>query len=253
MAGRRGRTRLIGIVPEYVGFIPEGIPTGDIVELTLDELEAIRLLDLEKMSQEETAACMGVARTTVTSIYERARTKVADCLVNGKELLVEGGNVAFRPDAMSDCSTVSIPKKRENLMRVAVTYENGSIFQHFGRTQSFKLYDVEDGTITSTQVVGTQGAGHGALTGFLKGNNVDVLICGGIGGGAQSALARQGIELYGGLSGLADDVVNRLVAGELEKTNVPICDHHGHGHAHGHGRSGECGHSHGNELYSDEG
>lgn len=237
MAGRKGRTRFVGIVPEFVGFVPDGIPTGDTVELAYDELEVIRLLDLEKMSQEEAAAHMGVSRTTVTGIYERARSKVADSLVNGKRLCIEGGNVAFPPCGSADFKFASNPKKKEALMRVAVAYENGEIFQHFGRTQAFKLYDIDNGRVVAMQVVDTQGSGHGALAGFLKGNDVDVLLCGGIGGGAQSVLAAQGIELYGGLSGLADDAVSCLLAGILEKSTMPACDHHGHSH-------GECHHGH---------
>lgn len=246
MAGRKGRTRLVGIVPDYTGFVPEGIPTGTAVELTYDELESIRLLDLEKLSQEEAANRMGVARTTVTGIYERAREKVADSLVNGKALLIEGGNVCFPACDQGRFSHASSPKRNEDVMRVATTYEDGSIFQHFGRTQTFKLYDVENGAITSTQVVDTQGAGHGALADFLKENGVDVLICGGIGGGAQNRLASMGIELYGGLSGSADQAVASLVAGTLQKSENIACDHHGHGDGgchHDHAE-GECCHDH---------
>ena len=239
MAGRKERTRFVGIVPEFVGFVPDGILAGDTVELAYDELEVIRLLDLEKMSQEEAAVRMGVSRTTVTGIYERARSKVADSLVNGKRLRIEGGNVVFPPCGEAGFVSAGSPKKKEALMRVAVTYENGEIFQHFGRTQTFKLYDIDGGQVVSTQVVDTQGSGHGALAGFLKGNDVDVLLCGGIGGGAQSALAAQGIELFGGLSGLADDAVSCLLAGILEKSTMPVCGHH-----HGHSRGG-C--RHGNE------
>lgn len=230
-------TRTIGIVPEYVGFIPDGIPNGDAVELAFDELETIRLLDLEKMSQAEAASKMGVARTTVTSIYERARTKVADSLVNGKRLLVEGGNVAFPSNDGSEFVPKSKPKEKESIMRVAVTYDNGSVFQHFGKTESFKLYDIDSGVVTGTQVAETQGAGHSALAGFLKGNGVDVLLCGGIGGGAQRALAEQGIDLYGGLSGSADQLIAELIEGTLQKNDIASCDHHGHG-------EGACSHGH---------
>lgn len=241
MVGRRSMTRSVGIVPEYVGFIPDGIPNGDAVELAYDELETIRLLDLEKLSQAEAASEMGVARTTVTSIYERARTKVADSLVNGKRLLVEGGNVAF-PSSDSSFAPESRPKEKEAIMRVAVTYEDGSVFQHFGKTESFKLYDIDDGVVASTQIVETQGTEHGALAGFLKGNDVDVLLCGGIGGGAQRALADQGIELYGGLSGSADQLVAELIEGTLQKSDLTSCDHHGHGEgacSHGYRRGDE--------------
>ena len=99
-------------------------------------------------------------------------------------------------------------------MRIAVTYENGEIFQHFGHTEQFKLYDVEDKKIVKEQVVDTMGSGHGALAGFLLENGVNALICGGIGGGAQNALAQAGIQLYGGVAGSADDAARafRLIA-----------------------------------------
>ena len=85
-------------------------------------------------------------------------------------------------------------------MKIAVTYENGQIFQHFGHTEMFKIYQIEENKVTGTDVVDTNGSGHGALAGFLKEKGVDTLICGGIGGGAQNALAEMGIRLYGGVS-----------------------------------------------------
>ena len=121
-------------------------------------------------------------------------------------------------------------------MKIAVTYENGQIFQHFGHSRQFKLYDVADGRITGEKVVDTMGSGHGALAGFLSANGADTLICGGIGGGAQQALAQAGIRLYGGVSGSADDAVRALLDGTLHYTPAVRCDHHDHEH-------GEGGHS----------
>ena len=95
-------------------------------------------------------------------------------------------------------------------MKIAVTYENGQIFQHFGHTSQFKLYDVADGKVVNSRVVDTNGSGHGALAGFLMQHGVTTLICGGIGGGAQAALANVGITLYGGVSGSADEAVAAL-------------------------------------------
>ena len=112
------------------------------------------------------------------------------------------------------------------IMRIAVTYENGNIFQHFGHTQQFKLYDVQDGTITSSDIVAANGSGHGALAGFLLANNVNILICGGIGGGAQMALAQAGIGLYAGNSGDADTSVMSLLCGTLVQNANPTCNHH---------------------------
>ncbi len=130
-------------------------------------------------------------------------------------------------------------------MKIAVTYEAGEIFQHFGHTQSFKFYDVEDGKVVESQVVDTNGSGHGALATLLAENDIDVLICGGIGGGAQMALAQAGIKLYGGVSGSADAAVEALLKQELDYNPNVQCNHHGEGHEH-HGNcgSGGCGSNH---------
>ena len=122
-------------------------------------------------------------------------------------------------------------------MKIAVTYENGEVFQHFGHTENFKIYEAENGTIVNAQVVPTQGSGHGALAGFLAGRKVDVLLCGGIGGGAKSALADAGIELYGGVTGDADDAVQAFLSGALQYDADVVCAHHEHGH----GCGGKCG------------
>ena len=95
-------------------------------------------------------------------------------------------------------------------MKIAVTYENGEVFQHFGHSEQFKLYEANNGTVTHAEVVDTNGSGHGALAGFLKGHGVDVLICGGIGGGAKNALAQAGIQLFGGVQGDADQAVRKF-------------------------------------------
>lgn len=130
-------------------------------------------------------------------------------------------------------------------MKIAVTYEAGEIFQHFGHTQSFKFYDVEDGKVVESQVVDTNGSGHGALATLLAENDIDILICGGIGGGAQMALAQAGIKLYGGVSGNADAAVEALLKQELDFNPNVQCNHHGEGHEH-HGNcgSGGCGSNH---------
>ena len=119
-------------------------------------------------------------------------------------------------------------------MRIAVTYENGNIFQHFGHTEQFKVYDVQDGKIVASQVIDTNGSGHGALAGVLSALEADILICGGIGGGAQTALANAGIKLYGGVSGDADAAVQAFLAGQLDFNPDVRCTHHDEGHDHGH-------------------
>ena len=117
-------------------------------------------------------------------------------------------------------------------MKIAVTYDNGNIFQHFGRTESFKVYEVEDGKIVSSEVIGSDGIGHGALAGLLAGNAIQVLICGGLGGGALNALRNAGIEVCAGASGSADEAVEAYLRGDLVDSGAN-CDHHHH-------EEGEC-------------
>ena len=123
-------------------------------------------------------------------------------------------------------------------MKIAVTYENGQIFQHFGHTAQFKVYDVEDGKIVSKTIVDTEGQGHGALARLLTVIGADILICGGIGGGAQMALAEAGIKLYGGVIGSCDAAVEAYLANNLGYNPNVKCDHHDHEHA---GGAHSCG------------
>lgn len=249
---RPSRCRRICTEPAYDSFILEGISCGERVILTVDEYEVIRLIDLEKLTHEQCARQMDISRTTVTEVYEAAREKIADSIVHGKPLLIAGGNyrlcdgsaVRFcqkncrKSEAAAAASAVRM--KGEDEMRIAVTFENGEVFQHFGHTEQFKIYDVADGQITGEQVIDTNGSGHGALSGLLGGMDVDTLICGGIGYGAKVALAEAGIELYGGVTGSADDAVKAFLAGNLDYNPDTECNHHGHGHQEGHCH-GHCG------------
>ncbi len=129
-------------------------------------------------------------------------------------------------------------------MKVAVTYENGEVFGHFGHTEQFKIYEVEGTKVISSQIVDTNGNGHGALAGFLKEHGVEVLICGGIGAGARNALKEAGISLYPGVIGNADNSVKDYLKNQLSYNPDEMCDHHGHGHdkksCGDHGHCGTC-------------
>ena len=119
-------------------------------------------------------------------------------------------------------------------MKIAATYEDGNIFAHFGHTAQFKIYEVEDGKVISSQVVDTNGSGHGALAGFLAHLGVNTLICGGIGGGARFALEDLDIEIFGGVSGDADEAVRAFISGKLAFNPNVMCNHHDHHHGEGH-------------------
>ena len=110
-------------------------------------------------------------------------------------------------------------------MKIAVTFENGQVFQHFGHTETFKIYDIEDGKVVASEVIGSNGSGHGALAGLLAQQDIKVLICGGLGDGAKNALTEAGIEVFSGAQGNADAAVDAYLKGELVSAGVN-CDHH---------------------------
>lgn len=244
---RPQRKRTIYQLPECRKFTADHA-NGEVI-LTLDELEAIRLMDQEGLDQAQCGERLHVGRTTAQNIIRRAHRKVADALVNGMSIRIDGGNVDYSDDREFGCCRWDFESVKRTgglndftevkQMKIAVTYdrENGEIFQHFGRTEFFKVYDIDSsGAVRSSEVVSTNGQGHGALAGVLKSLQADVLICGGIGGGAQMALSEAGIKLYGGCSGDADKSVEDFLNGSLNYQEDVKCDHHGEHH------DGQCGH-----------
>ena len=229
-----------------------------VIALTVEEYETLRLIDYQGLSQEACARQMEASRATIQALYAEARKKTARFLVEGTSLIIEGGHYEIcqskgRCDLLKTRGRTVCEKEGASNMKIAVTYENGEVFQHFGHSEAFKLYEVEGGEVKSSEVVPTNGSGHGALAGFLRERGVEVLICGGIGAGAQNALAEAGIKLYGGVSGSADSAVQALIEGNLSYNPDVMCDHHGEDHhgdhencgGHGEGHDscgGHCGH-----------
>ena len=243
---RPQRCRRICGLPHVTSFCPEKVRGEAPIQLTLDEYEVIRLVDLEEKSHQVCASQMDISRSTVQEIYESARRKLAACLVYGRPLEITGGRYRLcqgREGCGQCCqwqngkeavANLQLPQRKGDMaMKIAVTYDNGAVFQHFGHTAQFKVYEVTDGKVTDSQVVDTNGSGHGALAGVLLRLGVDTLICGGIGGGAQAALAGAGIRLYGGVSGSADQAVEALLSGTLGYDPNVHCDHHDHEDGHG--------------------
>ncbi len=225
---RPKRCRRICGYPSCWSFAPEGVNDPETIDFKLDEYEVIRLIDHEKMTQEECAKFMGVSRATVTSIYENARFKISDAMVCGKRIRITGGSY------MIDSIPASIQLN-----------EDGMVGQHFGKTEQFKVYDVAEGAVKSSQVIDTNGTGHGALAGFLRAAEVETLICGGIGMGARNALEEVGIRLLPGVTGNVDKVVADYLADKLNYDPNTECHHHDHEHGEGHEcHHGDCG-SHG--------
>ncbi|MDD2954797.1 MAG: DUF134 domain-containing protein [Oscillospiraceae bacterium] len=253
---RPQKFRCICSKPATTRFEPAGEKAGEPVYLGYDEYETVRLLDYELFSQEQCARRMGVSRPTVTRMYDAARRKIAAALIDGRPLEISGGDVIVCPAMKAECKDMphcchrqrgEEEKERQDRMKIAVTYENGMIFQHFGHSEQFKIYTAEAGKVVKAEVLPVSGGGHGALAGFLQGLGVDALICGGIGGGAKQALAQAGIRLYCGAAGEADKAVGDLLEGRLAYNEDIVCAHHHHEdgeHSCGsHGcHEGHCGH-----------
>lgn len=235
---RPSKCKCVSRMPRFQRFKPAGPEaSSNRIILNVEEYEVLRLLDYEGLTQEECAARMDVGRATVQALYTEARKKMARFLVEGACLQIEGGS--YRLAEMGEEQV-----KGERYMKIAVTYENGQIFGHFGHTEQFKIYEAEDGKILSSEIVDTNGSGHGALAGFLKEHGVETLICGNIGGGARNALAEAGIRLFPGAAGDADAQVESFLAGSLSYDPDAMCSHHGEGHVcgdHDHHGHGECG------------
>ena len=127
-------------------------------------------------------------------------------------------------------------------MKIAVAFDNNEdVFQHFGHTEQFKIYETDNNEIISSKILSSDGEGHSALAKMLESENIDKLICGGIGGCAVKALNEAGIEIFAGITGNSDEAVKALLSGTLEQTTSPNCNHHGEHHHHEQGHS--CGHN----------
>lgn len=258
--GRPNKARRVCRMPSHRGFAPTDGPAQASIRLSVEEYETLRLIDYLGLNQQQAADQMDISRSALQSTYAEARKKLAMFLVEGRQLQIEGGDYALcsrcdpSPAGQTGCA-LRETRKGVSTMKVAICYENGLVFQHFGHTQQFKLYDITDGVITHSEVVDTQGQGHGALAGVLQQLGVNALICGGIGPGARNALAQAGIALYPGASGLADANAAAFAQGSLSYDPEAQCADHGHGHGEHHcGDHGDhqCG-GHGDHHCGDHG
>lgn len=219
---------------------------NDPITLFVDEFEVIRLVDFEKRTHEQCAQQMMISRTTVTEIYEKARYKIADALVNGKPVLIVGGHYRVcQGESAKNCPGRCRYKHRKvsqmnssdkgSIMKIAVPVKNENIYQHFGMAAAFKIYTIENQQIVSTEIVQTNGRGHGAMLDLLLNHQVNCVICGGIGEGAIENLKQVGITLIAGINAQSDEAVEAYLAGTLQSNLQAACDksvHRGQGHCH---------------------
>ena len=216
---RQNKSKKIGKMPEYRNFHSERESDLEI-QLSLEEYETIRLIDYLGYNQQRCSEEMGVSRSTIVSLYNNARKKIARFLIEGHGLQIDGGHYHIQQ------------KKGEKNMKIAVTCVNGQVFQHFGHCPSFLICDVEEGKLVSSTMVDSSSSGCGALAGFLADLGVNVVICGGIGAGAKNHLAASGLQVLPGASGDALAQVESYIAGTLNYDPDSECNHHGHDENH---------------------
>jgi predicted DNA-binding protein (UPF0251 family)/predicted Fe-Mo cluster-binding NifX family protein len=204
---------------------PAGIPARELEELRLgfDEAEALRLADLEGLYQEAAARSMGVSRQTFGRIVETARRKVADAILNGKALRIEGGEITI-------CET------GETNMKIAVPSRDGLVDEHFGHCKEFLVFRVEGESLIEEQSVpSTEGCGcKSGVAAVLARSGVTHLVAGNMGEGAVRVLGAQGITVVRGASGQARAAAEAFAKGSLTDTGVGCAGHGEPGH--------ECAH-----------
>ncbi len=229
------RLKTIRDLPQVLAFAAsdeQNLEDKPSITLNLEEWECLRLVDYQGVDQEKAAKSLDISRQLLQMLLRSARQKVARALVEVLPLYIRDGHYTYT-------NAVGEPKiNRSDDMKVAVTCFHDEVFAHFGRTPEFAIYQVEDGKIVKEERVAAPAEGHGALVGFLKTQNVNTLICGGIGGGAVNALRAAGIEVFTGASGKVREQAESLLAGQLPQLGDANCDHGGHEDGHEAG----CGH-----------
>lgn len=232
---RPTRLKIIHGLPQaqaFVASIEQELEDKPSITLNLEEWECLRLVDYLGVDQEEAAMSLDVSRQLLQMLLRSARQKVARALVEVLPLYIRDGHYQYTDGLGENINNWS------NEMKIAVTCYQDEVFAHFGRTPEFAIFEVEDGKIVREERVTSPAEGHGALAGFLKAQQVNTLICGGIGGGAINALRTAGIEVYSGAAGKVREQVESLLNGQLHQQGEANCGHDGHAHGH----EEDCGH-----------
>ncbi len=123
-------------------------------------------------------------------------------------------------------------------MKLAIAYENGAVFQHFGKTAEFIMFDIQDGKIAGEEILDCNGVSHCALIDLLAEQGVDELIVGGMGAHAVEKCAANNITPHLGVQGDVRQVAQQLIEGTLEATGSVCSEEHSHHHG-----DHECHHS----------
>jgi predicted DNA-binding protein (UPF0251 family)/predicted Fe-Mo cluster-binding NifX family protein len=214
--------RRIGLAIPHRVMKPAGVPAREleVLRLGLDEAEALRLADLEGLYQEAAARSMGVSRQTFGRIVESARRKIADAILNGKALRIEGGEIAIR-------------ERGDTMMKIAVPSREGLVDEHFGHCKEFLVFSVEGSGPAATllpepTIPSLEGCGcKSSVAAELARAGVTHLVAGNMGEGAVRVLGSHGIEVVRGASGSALRAAEAFARGNLGDSGIGCAGHHG--------------------------
>ncbi len=226
--GRNKQLRLVSSMPKVAGFRPYGRcrRSGDCVEMLFDEFESVRLLDYEGRQQAEAAEIMKISRPTLTRIYMSARQKMAKSLVEGRQMIITGGNTDFTSYQLNKTNIIFMNQK------IAIPTNNGLLWPHFGKAPQVTIVTIEDGVVKETVVLEAPEHEHGAMPRFVASQGCTDVLCGGLGGGAVNMLNQLGIQVHAGAPSIP---VEELMAQYLGGTIIygdGSCHHDGCGHHH---------------------
>ena len=225
------KERQVEGLPDASYFKPAGIPVRLLEEsvMTIEEAEALRLSDYEKLSQVEAAEKMKVSRATYQRILESARFKIADALFNGKAIRIDGGNYGIRSGFNPD----NVLKGDKKLMKFAIPLYEGKLNPHFGQSREFAFIEAEPGKIIKHETVNPIASGCGSLPALLMSNHIQVVLVGGIGVPPRQILENNGNKVIAGVTETdPEKAVLAYLAGTLV-AGQSTCDH-GSGHEDGH-------------------
>ncbi|MHB8780155.1 MAG: DUF134 domain-containing protein [Candidatus Geothermincolia bacterium] len=238
------KTKLVRATPRVDYFKPRGIPVDALQEilLTMEELETLRLVDSEGLYQEEAARVMGISRPTLQRLLTAARSKVAEALLRGKALRIEGGNYVLgrktehccsREAGAGECRMDSLTQEaRRTRMKLAVVTEGEMVSQHFGRSEGLLVAEIENGAVVSTEKLQAPEHDCSALPLMMRSQGVQLAIVGGLGAGAMQHLISAGIDVIAGVSGNAEAALQTYLAGGLTPGEATCAGDGGcHGHA----------------------
>jgi len=231
--GRRPRSRHVTQVPEIRYFKPPGVPLRVLAEVRLgvDELEAMRLADVEGLDHADASERMDVSRQTFGRIIHAGRHKVALALTEGKAIRIEGGPFQLTQPPRS--STTAINGERSDIVKIAIAADGADLSarvgQRFGRTRQFVIYDVAAGTFemldNAPSADASQGAGTGAAQRVGRAG-VQAVLVGHCGPKAFRALSEGGIAVYANVEGSVSDAVAAFRSGQLTPTDGADVDSH---------------------------